>query len=199
MLMTERRKFNPDGPQKKPFYDTKRKVLVVPRPRSGIPASGIPASGIPASGEKTLNIPKKWEGLYRPPENEHDQNKLADRMLEWARKDDSRHIKLFFVLQGINPYKAFRLCETNEYFASCLQMAKVLVGSRMLDAATTRKEDGSVIMKYLPIVDEEYSQMLDKQRQAEASKMAVINLVAENIPDSPMVPKLKRGDVDESR
>lgn len=195
----EKREFDPSQPNKKPFFDTKRKVYVIPKPRSGVPASGMPASGmeasgIPAVGENKLNIKKKWDNLYRPPEDVEDQNSLADRLLEWAKCEDSRNIKVFFIHQGINPYRAGKLAETNEYFASCLQMAKVLIGARMTEAAQTRKEDGNVNMKLLPMYDEEYKQLVDQQRQAEASKTAVINLIADGVPDSPLVPKLVKRD-----
>lgn len=191
----EKREFDPNQPHKKPFFDTKKKVWVIPKPRSGMPASGIPASGIPARGGDPIGFKKRWENLYRPPESIDDQNRLADRLLEWAHKDESRHIKLFFVHEGINPYRAFKLAETNPYFSSCLDMAKVLISVRLIDAAQTRKEDGNVNMKLLPMLDQEYSDMQDQKKQMEAARIATLfNITMDKIPDSPLVPKLIKGE-----
>lgn len=193
----EKREFDPNRPEKKPFYDTKRKVYVIPKPRSGIAASGMPASGIEASGipasNSQISIERKYDQLYRPPEALEEQNKLGTALLEWSKGDDARDIGIFAIKMGINPYRMKKLAETNEYFADCLQMAKYLIGSRMVDAARTREEDGNVNMKLLPLYNQDYKEMIEQQKQAEGAKVATLfNVVMEKIPSSNLVPELPK-------
>ncbi len=188
----ERREFNPEQPNKKPFYDTKRKVWVVPTPRSGMPASGMKASGIPA-GNNTIGLPRKYDHLFRPPEDTKTQNELGDELLQWAMLPESRHVGLFAIFKGINPYKFRKLAESNEHFASCLDMAEYIIGSRLIDGAQSRKEDGNVNMKLLPMYNRDYKQLIDDQKKSEAARIATqVNVITEAIPDSNLVPKLPK-------
>lgn len=201
--MTEKRKFNPDGPRKKPFYDTKRKKMVIPSPcsgnePSGIPASGMEASGIPAAGERALTIERRWDNLSRVPTDVAEQNMLGLQMLSeiyFGRCDDPG---AFAISLGFNPYQFKRMAEGNEYFKDCLERSNYIIGQRLIVAARSRDEDAKTNMLLLMRYDKEHRQMMEDMKQKESARAAAATLIyVEKVPDSPLVPKLKK-DLDEA-
>jgi hypothetical protein len=198
--MTEKRKFNPDGPRKKPFYDTKRKKLVVPRTcngnsASGIDASGIPASGIPAKGAGSLPIKRKYEHLSETPSDRAEQNKLGMYLLEEIHAGSCNDTGMFAISLGLNPYKFHHMADDNEFFRDCLEIARYCIGNQLKERARTREEDGNVNMKLLPLYDQDYKRMVEELKTKEAARVATQSIVVlERIPDSPLVPILKRSE-----
>lgn len=196
--MTENRKFNPDGPRKKPFYDTKRKKLVIPAPAngnnaSGIPASGLEASGIPAAGERSLAIERRWEGLSDIPTDINEQNKLGLYMLNEVRAGRCTDPGMFAAHLGLNPYKFKGIALDNEYFRDCLDIANYIIGESGYQDALDRKKDGSVFMRKYALYNREYRQWVEDMKLKESAKVATQAIVVmERIPDSPLVPLLKR-------
>lgn len=195
--MTEKRKFNPDGPRKKPFYDTKRKKLVVPATCSGnepsnAPASGLEASGIPAAGEKSLAIERRWDNLSRVPTDVQEQNMLGLQMLTEIHSGRSDDPGAFAISLGFNPYQFKGMAEGNEYFRDCLERANYLIGQRLILAARQRYEDGKVNMALLMRYDKEYRQMVEELKRHESARAAAATVVyVERVPDSPLVPPLR--------
>lgn len=196
--MTEKRKFNPDGPRKKPFYDTKRKKLVIPAPcngnePSGIPASGLEASGIPAAGERSLDIERKWEGLAEIPSDTHEQNKLGLYMLNEVRAGRCTDPGMFATSLGINPYKFKGIAHDNEYFRDCLDIANYIIGETGYQNALDRKNDGNVFMRKYALYNRDYRQMIEDMKMKESARVATQAVVVmERIPDSPLVPILRK-------
>lgn len=193
------RKFNPDQPRKKPFYDTKRKVLVIPEQRSGHQPSGRvarggEASGIPAAGERGLSIRKKWDGLAEVPRDVGIQNKLGMLLLEAVSSGEVQDTGMFAIENGLNPYKFHHMADENEYFSDCLQMARYIIGAKMVENARSRKEDGSVNMRLLGLYNLDYRKMVEEFKQSEASKAAATVVIMEKIPDSPLVPQLRKNE-----
>lgn len=195
--MTEKRKFNPDGPRKKPFYDTKRKKLVIPGPCAGnqpsdIPACGLAASGIPAAGDKALTIERRWANLSQVPSDIEEQNRLGMQLLEdiyAGRCDDPG---MFAISMGLNPYQFKGISESNEYFKDCLERANYLIGQKLMQAARTREEDGRVNMQLLMRYDKEYRQMVEELKAKESARAAAATMIyVEKVPDSSLVPDLR--------
>lgn len=195
--MTEKRKFNPDGPRKKPFYDTKRKKLVIPatcagNQPSGIPASGLEASGIPAAGEKALSIERRWDNLSRVPSDREEQNQLGMQLLGEVHSGRCDDPGAFAISLGFNPYQFKGMAESNEYFKDCLERANYLIGQRLILAARQRYEDGKVNMALLMRYDKEYRQMIEELKAKEGARAAAATMVyVEKVPDSPLVPDLR--------
>jgi hypothetical protein len=210
MSMNEKRKFNPDGPRKKPFYDTKRKKLVIPAPCSGndgdSPARGGPASGLPARRDPghpggvcspSLLIERKYQHLSDIPRDEEGQNTLGESLLAAVISGDCTDTGLFAISLGLNPYKFHHIADTNEYFSDCLQTARYYIGAQMIAKAQSREQDGNVNMRLLPLYNTDYRRMVEEFKASEASKAAnaVITVIAQDIPSSPLVPLLRKKDV----
>lgn len=194
--MTEKRTFNPDGPRKKPFYDTKRKKLVVPEPCNGnmpsSPASGMEASGIPAAGEKALTIERRWDNLSRVPSDPAEQDSLGMQLLNEVYFERCCDPGAFAISCGLNPYQFKAMAETNEFFKDCLERANYLIGQQLIRAARSRQEDGKVNMALLMRYDKEYRQMVEELKAKEGARAAAATVVyVERVPDSPLVPKLR--------
>lgn len=198
--MTDKRKFNPDGPRKKPFYDTKRKMLVIPKAAngndaSGMPASGMEASGIPAAGDKALTIVRKYDHLCDIPTDAREQDKLGLHMLNEVRAGKYDDPRMVAVDLGINPYKFIHIADDNEFFRDCLDIANLFIGHQLKMRARTREEDGNVNMKLLALYDKDYRRLQEDLRQKEAARMAnATTIVVERVPDSPLVPLLKKDE-----
>jgi hypothetical protein len=194
------RKFNPDGPRKKPFYDTKRKKLVVPQPCNGndasSPASGMEASGIPAAGEKALTIERRWDNLSRVPTDTREQDILGMQLLNEVYFERCSDPGSFAISIGLNPYQFKSMAESNEFFKDCLERANYLIGQQLIRAARSRQEDGRVNMALLMRYDKEYRQMMEEMKAKEGARAAAATVVyVERVPDSPLVPLLKK-DID---
>ena len=193
-----KRKFNPDGPRKKPFYDTKRKKLVIPKAcngndAAGMPASGMEASGIPAAGERSLIIERKWEGLAEIPTDPQEQNKLGLYMLNEVRAGRCADPGMFATSLGINPYKFKGIAQDNEYFKDCLEIANYIIGESGYQDALDRKKDGNVFMRKYALYNRDYRQMVEELKMKESARVATQAVVVmERIPDSPLVPILKK-------
>lgn len=198
--MEEKRKFNPDGPRKKPFYDTKRKKLVIPsqahgNDASGVPACGLMASGIPAAGERSLEIERRWQGLADIPTDTQEQNKLGLYMLNEVRAGRCTDPGMFATNLGLNPYKFKRIAVDNEYFRDCLEMSDYIIGETGFQNALERKSDGNVFMRKYPMYNRDYRQWLEDMKMKESAKVATQAIVVmERIPDSPLVPLLKKSE-----
>lgn len=209
-MTEEKRKFNPDGPRKKPFYDTKRKKLVIPNPCSGnagdSPARGGPARGLPArsnpqhpegGASPSLLIERKYQHLSDTPRDQEGQNTLGEALLAAVISGSCTDTGLFAISLGLNPYKFHHIADTNEYFSDCLQTARYYIGAQMIAKAQSREQDGNVNMKLLPLYNADYRRMVEEFKATEASKSsnAVITVIAQDIPSSPLVPILRKKDV----
>lgn len=193
----EKRKFNPDGPRKKPFYDTKRKKLVIPEPRNGnnadSPASGMEASGIPAAGEKALAIERRWDNLSRVPSDTREQDALGMQLLNEVYLERCSDPGSFAISLGFNPYQFKAMAESNEFFKDCLERANYLIGQQLIRAARSRQEDGRVNMALLMRYDKDHRQMMEEMKAKEGARAAAATMIyVERVPDSPLVPVLKR-------
>jgi hypothetical protein len=193
----EKRKFNPEGGRKKPFYDTKRKKLVIPAPCNGnqpdSPASGMEASGIPAAGEKALTIERRWDNLSRVPDDQEQQNELGMQLLNEVYHERCSDPGSFAISLGLNPYQFKAMATNNKYFEDCLERANYLIGQQLIRAARSRQEDGKVNMALLMRYDKEYRQMVEELKAKEGARAAAATMVyVERVPDSPLVPKLKK-------
>lgn len=187
-----KRVFKAGQPRKKPFYDTKRKKLVIPTERCGNQPLGLPASGIPAAGERTLSIERKYEGLSEIPTDIEEQNKLGKLLLESVLAGEVQDTGMFAIELGLNPYKFHHIADKNEYFQDCLDAARYAIGQRGLQEALDRKKDGGVFMKVYGLLNRDYRDMLEDLKAKEASKVATQAVVyVDRVPDSPLVPHLK--------
>jgi hypothetical protein len=181
---------------KKPVWNKHTNKFIYPTPASLMPASGIPsggeASGIPARGKP------KFFGLQRAPTEEWEQNNLAKDLLDWAQTEEARDIQDFATSRNMSPYRFDRIKLKNDYFAECMEVARSLIGSRMREAARTRKEDGNVIMKLLPLYDQEYRDLLNERARQlqEAQRKSDFIIYGMTVESSPMVPELPKSKID---
>ncbi len=61
---------------------------------------------------------------------EHDRDKIADDLLEWASKEDSINLNGFCASKLIAPTKLSLWSKEDEFFRSALELAKAFLGER---------------------------------------------------------------------
>lgn len=92
------------------------------------------------------------------------QNEMANRLVEWADKEDSRLIDAFPLSQHLSPRRFYKIAETNNYFAACLEYAIAKLGERMEDKI---KDHPIHISKALPLYSTLWIQAEQKKQDAQ--------------------------------
>ena len=137
--------------------------------------------------------------LRWPPKDVKSQNLLANELLDYGINPKHDDIKQFAIDRGYNPYYLFHnLAEKNPYFAECLETAKAAIGIRRERAARERKQDATSVFNVQSYYDRTYRDLLKEKRewvslsiaekQANQQKSIIFNVVAQEIPPSPLVP-----------
>ena len=118
------------------------------------------------------------------------QNNLGSDMLAWANTTAAEAIEQFPLNLKMNPYKFYAIANINPYFSDCLDASMEAIGFRREQAARTRKEDSTTIMKMQPLYNKQYRELAIQKSSAEATKVGtLIQVVEGKIPDSDIVPK----------
>lgn len=109
--------------------------------------------------------------LSKPPKDEASQNKLGDALREWVKSEDVFAIEDFPISLSMSPNRFYKLAETNEYFADCLDIARKTIGSRLQRGWRERTLDKDYVLRILLLYNDEYKKItLDKMRVIEDSK-----------------------------
>ncbi len=150
-------------------------------------------SPVKKPNKRELSIPVRYyEKLHRPPRDKLLQDKLADRLVLWAKTDEALTIDGFALKELISPYRFKRMAPENEYFQQALEYARAAVGDRLFKLGLFKKADSSLVAKTLPIYNEEYREFVlqkqDKQQQG------IINVIMERFPSSSEVPEIPEED-----
>lgn len=131
-----------------------------------------------------------------PPKDPKEIEQLGRELVVFSCDEKNYDLNVFATDRWYSPYRLWKLAESNEFFAYCLEIARSKVASRMRRAACTRAQDSISVFKLLPLIDVEYAQLKREEservtRNIEAmrrSEPISINVIAEPIPDSPLVP-----------
>lgn len=110
------------GPEGSSYTDRKP-----PKPKSKAVYAKVPKESETPLERKTYT---QLYNLKRPPVDPKEIKKLADKLILWARKDDSIIIEEFAIEEGISPVHFRRLGEKDDYFNEAYILAKHAVGAR---------------------------------------------------------------------
>jgi hypothetical protein len=73
--------------------------------------------------------------VNKPPQDEHEQNVLADELVNWVQ-NEVLALEEFPLSKSIAPSRFYSLASSNEYFADALDLARYVIGSRLQRGAT---------------------------------------------------------------
>ncbi len=146
--------------------------------------------------KKKKKIREEIMAVRYPPKDDKEIEELGRELLKFARNPNNLEINTFATDRWYNPYRLWKLADTNEFFRDCLEMAKSIMSDRKRVAACTREQDSASVFKLLPLIDVEYAQLRREEservtRNIEALRKredVVFKIVAEPIADSPLVP-----------
>lgn len=117
----------------------------------------------PVIQAELINAPK----LTYVPKDKATQNKLADELVAWCRLSDSLTINGYPLSKGYNPYRFFKVAQSNEYFSDQVGTAKALIIDRLENGLHAGKYDRSVFNMRLPLYDIEH-----RKREIENIKLS---------------------------
>ena len=137
------------------------------------------------------------KGLNKPPEKLEEQNKLALEFLSWATATTNFEIEEFPLSKRINPYRFYKLADTNSLFAEVLEFVRYQMGlnlkkgSRGPDAVISEQ----YALKYFPFYNKDYREMvISMVSKSIAARSQIIVVKQDEIERSPMVPERKIND-----
>lgn len=140
---------------------------------------------------KTLSISSpSFPSIQKAPENEEEQNKLAEEMLQWLYQNP-QEIKLeaFPLSKWISPYKFFRIGETNDYFNNALNLARREIGARIQERLG---DNPQYLMRMLPLYHDEFQAWeMRKQQQDTVNAKRDVYVEMVSAPNSDKVPVKK--------
>lgn len=134
---------------------------------------------------------------FKPPKDEARQNDLIRECVNWAlENEEAMEIDDFPISKLMSPYRFKKLAETNEYFAQGLDLAKSIIASRLKKDVRSKKIDKEYLFKLLPLYSKDYSDHIydrrDKKKEEENASRTIQYVAVPLIPDSPLVPPLKK-------
>lgn len=142
---------------------------------------------IPAGSMKKVHV-----GLNKPPENRKEQDALALEFLAWATATTSFEMEEFPLSKRINPYRFYKMADSNYFFAEVLEFVKYQMGYNL--KKSSRGPDAVVseqyVLKYFPFYNKEYREMMVSMvSKAIAARSQIIVVKQDEIESSPMVPE----------
>ncbi len=131
------------------------------------------------------SIKQKARFLNKIPQDKEAQNKLGNELMSWVSTQDTYILADFPISKSMAPSRFYRIAETNEYFAGCLDFARAMISSRMQHAWQEKKLEREYVLKLLPLYDDAYRDLaLQKHKILEEARHqpAVINVHMDSIP-----------------
>jgi hypothetical protein len=119
---------------------------------------------------------------------------LADDLLEWAERDDSRSINKFALSKKYSPYKFKKWGKHNEYFANCLERATYMISERREELTNQGEMKEGIWKTTLPLYDKDYREWRELEIQKTKELTGPQFVVLEQAPSHPLVEKKKKQD-----
>ena len=105
----------------------------------------------------------KHIGLKRLPKDKEEQDALAIELVVWAKKPTSFYIEEFPLMKEYNPYRFFKLKQTNEFFAECLQVATYFCGLHLKYCVHTKELSPQYVLAIMPVYNPEYKEFISER------------------------------------
>jgi hypothetical protein len=117
--------------------------------------------------KKLVRIPKNPPTFLIAPAQTKEQNKVADKLLEWVKNNEEVvNLSLFGVVFGYNFYELENFVDTNPYFKKIFNLAAQIVSTRLDKRALDQKDAHTLHMRlwqYDPKFKEAWQQKLAAQ------------------------------------
>lgn len=143
--------------------------------------------------EPIVTRPMKKRGRpYTPISDDYDvQCRLGDELMVWSEDEDVYSIEDFPLSKSMSPNKFYKIADTNDYFAGCLDVALQTIGSRLQRGWRDKTLDREYVMRILPLYNIQFKDLvLFRHKLAEENRNAALsgNVFHVNIP---VIPALK--------
>ncbi len=116
----------------------------------------------------------------KPPRDRKSQDELADEMLRFVNDKNVLTLDSFPVSKSMAPTHLYKLADTNEYFALCLELARAMLSDRLIYGWHHGHFQKDFVLRMLPLYNKEYKEMtLQKFKISEEARYqpAVINVM----------------------
>jgi hypothetical protein len=107
------------------------------------------------------------------------QNQIGRDLMEWAETDEARLLDSFPLKRGYSPRRFYKMAESNEFFAECLEYAKARLGEKI----EGKLKDNSVyLFKALPLYSTLWEDQEERKRKDDSKFVHVYKEVQVEIP-----------------
>ncbi len=111
--------------------------------------------------------------LWHAPKESHIQDFHGQQLIEFAQLDTTYNLDKYPLSKGYNPYRFWKIAETNQFFKDCLESAQLIVADRMKE--DWRKRDQKDYAKeMLPVYDQNYANAKKPKEQTEQTKVQYV-------------------------
>ena len=129
------------------------------------------------------------------PKSDQELSWWADKLLEWARRDDSIVLHSFAAEMEIDPARLSDWSKRSEKLTRAVKAAKTIVGARREKLALENKINASVVLKLMANYNEDYYAYEKEMKllgSEEEKKAQTINVIMPPMPSTNAVPKKKK-------
>jgi hypothetical protein len=132
-----------------------------------------------------------------PPKDPLEQNKLGNEMCDWIIENyNCVTLEDFPIGKRYAPSRFYKMAEQNEYFDNCLNFARRLVGSRLVNGWKNDLFEKDFCLRLLPLYNEEYRDYINEKtlHDAKGKGLATFIINSARAEDCPEVPERKKDD-----
>lgn len=147
----------------------------------------------PTKKVKFKRKPSPQFGMWREwPLTKASVQRLADALVEWARKDDSLTLQQFWVERNITPKVYYDYKKKHECLQDAHEYAHACLGARREVGGLKRELDPGLVSRSMPIYSKEWKELEEwrnelKKKNEDKSIGTERIVVIERSPDSPLV------------
>lgn len=117
------------------------------------------------------------------PKDPVEQNKLGEEMVHWVFNTPTYVLEEFPISLHMAPSYFYRMAETNDYFANCLNLARMVIAARLQNEWRAKNIEREYALRLLPLYHEEFKEFtLSKiMRDSQGKELARLTVVIPNL------------------
>jgi len=114
------------------------------------------------------------------------QCKYGDEMIVWSEDEDVYRLEDFPLSKSMSPNKFYKIADTNDYFAECLDIATQTIGSRLQRSWQDGTIDRDFAMRILPLYNSHFKSLVVKKLEITEQARQGGNVIHVHIPEIPI-------------
>lgn len=117
------------------------------------------------------------------PKNAAEQNRLGEEMVHWVFNTHTYALEEFPISLHMAPSYFYRMAETNDYFAHCLNLARMVIAARLQNEWRTKNIEREYALRLLPLYHEEFKEftLAKIMRDSQGKELARLTVVIPNL------------------